>query len=213
MTEQRREQPEVSDVKGTTEDKEDSEIVLREHVYDGIQEYDQKLPNWWLFTLYITIVYFVLYWFLHYQVGAFPTDAERIDSAMAAIDARKADELQKLMADLNDDVLWEMSQNQTIVDSGKDAYETNCAACHASDLSAQLNGNKLPGEPLDDGVWKYGGNPMNVLTIVRQGSPDPTKGMQAWEPILGPKKVAEVVAFVMSHHQEGEESTAPDTLE
>ncbi len=200
MTEPKPEQPEISDIEGKTEDATSDDVVLREHVFDGIQEYDQKLPNWWLFTFYIAIVYFVLYWFLHHQIGAFPTDEERIDAAIAAIDEKKAEELQKLMAELDDDVLWEMSRNSAIVASGKAAFETNCVACHAADLSALLNGNKLPGEPLNDETWKYGGNPMNVLTIVRQGSPDPTKGMQAWEPILGPKTVAEIVAYVMSYH-------------
>jgi cytochrome c oxidase cbb3-type subunit 3 len=30
------------------------------------------------------------------------------------------------------------------------------------------------------------------------------KGMPTWGPVLGPKRIAEVVAYVLSHHREGE---------
>lgn len=174
--------------------------VLRDHVYDGIQEYDQKLPNWWLATFYVTIVFFVVYWFLYYQLNLFADDDERVGKAVAVIQTKKATELEKLMASLDDEVLWEMSENPTILSAGKEIYMATCVACHGADLSATLGGVKLPGEPLNDSEWKYGGNPMDVFNIVKNGSPDITKGMVAWEPALGPKKVAEVVAYVLSHH-------------
>lgn len=183
-----------------TENKSLGQPVLREHTYDGIQEYDQKLPNWWLMSWYIFIVLFVVYWFMYYQMGLFKDDHEVIDAAIAKIETQKAAELESLMAELNDDVLWKMSRNNTMVEAGKATFQATCVACHGPDLSAMLNGVKLPGEPLNDETWKYGGKPMEVFKVVSKGSPDVTKGMVAWEPLLGAKKVAEVVAYVMSHH-------------
>jgi len=175
--------------------------VLREHVYDGIQEYDQKLPNWWLASWYIFIVLFVVYWVLYYQFDFFPEDKERLQAAVKLIDEKKASELEKMMTSLDDKVLWEMSKSTKIVAAGKATFQATCVACHGNDLSGMMNGMKLPGESLKDDVWKYGGKPMEVFKIVKDGSPDVSKGMVAWEPVLGPKKVAELVAFIMSHHQ------------
>lgn len=177
--------------------------TLREHSYDGIQEYDQKLPNWWLFTWYITMVFFVICWVGYYQFGIGMSDEKDIETAMAKI----ADFQKKELELINDDKLWEMSQDPKIVAAGAATFSTTCVACHAADLSAHIGGVKLPGLPLNDQEWKHGSNPTQILTIVRKGAPDLTKGMPPWEPQLGLQRVVEVVAFVLSKHEKGEPST------
>jgi cytochrome c oxidase cbb3-type subunit III len=177
----------------------DNGPVLREHVYDGIQEYDQKLPNWWLFTWYITMVWFVIAWVAYYQLGRGDSDVEQIDKAIAAVEEHRNQEL----ASLDDDKLWEMAKDAKVVEAGKATYSTTCVACHAPDLSAHLAGAKLPGLPLNDAEWKHGGSPTQILNIIRKGAPDLTKGMPPWEPQLGIQRVVEVTAFLLSHHQKG----------
>lgn len=177
--------------------------VLREHTYDGIQEYDQKLPNWWLATWYITMVWFVIAWAAYYQFGLGTSDTSRVDDAMAKI----ADLQKKELELINDDKLWEMSRDAKVVEAGAATYATTCVACHAPDLSAHLAGAKLPGLPLNDQEWKHGGAPTQMLTIVRKGAPDVTKGMPPWEPQLGLQRVVEVVAFILSKHEKGEPVT------
>lgn len=191
----------------------DNTPQLRDHVYDGIQEYDQKLPNWWLFTWYITIVFFVIYWFGYYQLKMLSTDEEIIDTAIAKVDEVRKKEL----ASIDDAKLWAMSKDPTVVSAGKAVFMTPgmCVACHGADAMAKKTHPEnlaLVGLPLADQEWKYGGKPMEVLTVVRKGSPDVTKGMPPWEPVLGSKKAIEVTAYIMSLHKEGEPITAaPDS--
>ena len=186
--------------------------TLRDHVYDGIQEYDQKLPNWWLFTWYICIAWFVIAWVVYYQLGKGESDIEKIDKAIAVVEASRAKDL----AGIDDDKLWAMSKDPAVVAAGQATFTTTCVACHAPDLSAKMSAGgvsiKLPGLPLNDQEWKHGNNPTQLLTIVRKGAPDITKGMPPWEPQLGIKRVIEVVSFILSKHEKGEPFTlAPDS--
>lgn len=178
------------------------EPVLRPHVFDGIQEYDQRLPNWWLMTFYLAMTFFVLYWTLYYQGGFFQTDEERVVGKISAIQQTKTRELEKMVTALNDGVLWAWSRDPAIKAEGQAIYSRVCSACHAPDLSAKLGGVALPGLPLNDAMWKYGGNPMDVFRMVGKGSPDKSQPVQMppWESVLSPAEMARVAAYVMSFH-------------
>ncbi len=189
-------------------------VVLREHSYDGIREYDQKLPNWWLFTLYITIVFFIIYWFVYYQLGFLHSDTQRLDEEIARIEAVKAKELEALLAILDDTVLWEWSKNGQILAEGEAIFKANCIACHGSDLSATLDGVRLPGLPLNDEDWKYGKNPMDIFRLISAGSPEgqDTNGarMEVWSNKLAPASIARTVAYILRRNPALEPPPAED---
>ncbi len=197
-----------SDIKRGSYAREKGEIILREHEYDGIQEFDQKLPNWWLFTFYGAIAWFVGYWVLYYHTGIYRTDEQKIVAQVEALHEKKEAELAATLASLDDETLiakW--STDPAIVASGEAIYSINCVACHAADLSGVMDvgGTKipLPGLPLTDGEWKYGAKPMDIFKIINEGTPPDAPGhngakMQAWSQMLTPKQVAEVTAFLIA---------------
>jgi cytochrome c oxidase cbb3-type subunit 3 len=188
--------------------KEKGEVVLREHEYDGIQEFDQKLPNWWLFTFYGAIVWFVVYWALYYHSDFYRSDQQKIIAEVSELHAKKDAELAATLASLDDATLiGKWATDPAIVAAGEATYSVNCVACHAADLSATMEvaGNKipLPGRSLVDGVWEYGNKPMDVFKIINHGTPVDAPGlngakMQAWGQMLSPKQIAELTAFLIA---------------
>ena len=175
------------------------EDKLRPHSYDGIQEFDKRLPNWWLLTLYGAIAFAVVYWFVLHESSIVLPDGERITREMNRIEAEK---LVKLVAMLNDDNLWKMSQNPEFATKGAATYKSTFASCHGPNLRGRDEDAKLIGVNLTDQNWIHGGLPTQVFGTVKSGVAGP--GMPAWGPLLGDTRIAEVVAFVMSHHKQGE---------
>ncbi len=178
------------------------EVVLRKHEYDGIQEFDQKLPNWWLLTFYGAIVFYLIYWFVYYQAGLIKTDQQAVTEIMAEIQEKRADALEKTLDSLSDKILvHEWATDASIVAEGEALYMKQCFACHGPNLDAP---NKL-GLSLVDGEWKYGDKPKEIFKLINEGSPADSKGMAPtgakmvpWGGTYSPKQIAQLVAFIIS---------------
>ncbi|YCM45950.1 cbb3-type cytochrome c oxidase N-terminal domain-containing protein [Verrucomicrobiaceae bacterium 227] len=178
------------------------EVILRKHEFDGIQEYDQKLPNWWLFTLYSAIIFFIVAWVVYYQTSLVKTDQQSVTSAMMTIQTQKKDLLEKTLASLTDEVLVnEWATDASIVASGQEFYTKVCLSCHGPALDAP---QKL-GLSLVDGTWKYGSNPMEIFKLINEGTPAESKGMEPtgmrmppWGASYSPTEIAQVTAYLIS---------------
>src|SRR5450432_3763132 len=138
----------------------DPEPELRPHVYDGIQEFDQRLPNWWLYTLYGTIVFAICYWFVYQISGVMGTDGEQLDGAIARIAAVK---MASSIDVRNDDNFWEMSRNPVLVAAGKQTFDSLCVACHLPSLRGKSEIPTAVGPDLTDRAWLHGGTPKEVF--------------------------------------------------
>jgi cytochrome c oxidase cbb3-type subunit 3 len=168
------------------------EDPLRPHTFDGIQEYDKRLPNWWLVTFYATIIFWVGYWFYYERAHLGPTQTAAMESELSKIEAAKL-----AAAPVVDDAsLWKMSQNAVVVAAGRATFETTCASCHTKELTGAIGPN------LKDHLWIHGGKPTEIYGTVNNGVL--VKGMPSWGPVLGAKKVSEAVAYILSYHQQGE---------
>jgi cytochrome c oxidase cbb3-type subunit 3 len=159
---------------------------LRPHSYDGIREYDKRLPNWWLFTLYGTILFSFGYWslFHHWHVAPEPGDAvtqEIRDNALLAA---------KNSGTVTDEQMWAMSKDPASVDAGRTTFTTTCVACHGDHLQGKI------GPTLIKDVWLHGGKPTEIIHTITTGVP--VKGMPTWGPVLGRAKILEVASFILS---------------
>lgn len=171
------------------------EDAIREHTFDGIQEYDKRLPNWWLLTFYGAIVFWVGYWFYTQDSTLATSDTVALQHELDRIEAVK---LADSASQLDDGKLWQMSRNAVFVDAGRSTFNSICASCHQVSLKG-IDDSGIGPNLLDD-VWIHGSKPTDLITVVDKGVL--VKGMPAWGPVIGAKKTSEVVAYILSHHTE-----------
>ncbi len=176
---------------------EPGEDPIRPHVFDGIAEYDKNLPNWWLLTFYGMIAFAIVYWTYYAHSRHTPPDGLQVETEISRVQAEKLAALANTKMD--DPTLWQMSKNGDLIAAGKATFVANCASCHLASLRGKEESPAAIGPSLVDAVWLYGGKPTDIARTVTQGT---TNGMPPWGPVLGPKKIAEVTAFILSHHTE-----------
>ena len=163
---------------------------LRGHRFDDdIEEFDNRLPNWWLWSFYLACIFSVGYW-LHFHVvrsGKLPIAEYRAEMEAAA--ARVA------QAEVTDESLLALAAEPSAVAQGRVVFEANCNQCHTV-LGGPIAGGSV-GPNLTDKFWLHGGSPLSIWTTVTKGVP--LKGMpDYWERMLGRTRCQQVTAFVLS---------------
>ena len=161
---------------------------LLDHSYDGIQEFDNPMPRWWVYLFWATIIFSILY-FLNvpgFGIGKGRiADYDRDMAAAAAADAkRKAAE----PAGASGEQLMAMTKDASVVALGKQVFGQNCAACHRADAGGQIGPN------LADDYWLHGGTLEQIHKTVVDGVLE--KGMPPWGKVLKPNQLDAVVAYV-----------------
>jgi cytochrome c oxidase cbb3-type subunit III len=157
------------------------------HEIDGIQEYDNKLPNWWLYTLYGAIVFAVGYWYWYENAGIGQYPAAAYQAEMDRVAAEQA--MAITVGDATPESLVALTKDPNAVALGKQVFTSTCAACHRADGGGNVGPN------LTDEFWLHGSAPEKVYKTIASGVPD--KGMPAWQPQLGALKTQAVTAYVL----------------
>ncbi len=165
----------------------DSNITLG-HSYDGIEEYDNRLPNWWLFTLYGAIVFSVGYWLFYQTFAIGYTQGQAWDKE---VESAAAEQIARDMGkEVTNDSLLLMTKVPAQVDAGAKIFQQKCVQCHRADQGGDIGPN------LTDDFWLHGPDPLQIYGTVMNGVLD--KGMQSWKDQLGPVRVRQVVSFVLT---------------
>ncbi len=162
----------------------DADILLEDHDYDGITEYDNDLPPWWKWLFYLTIVFAAVYW-VNYEMYNFwgPVSQE-------AEYAESVEEANLLYA--NVDLDYEAaSKDEAVIAQGKEIFTTNCKVCHGEFGEGGIGAN------LTDKSWIYGGNVNKVYNTIKYGG-KPGSGMQAWESDFNNEQVYSLASYIKS---------------
>ncbi|HKL66159.1 MAG TPA: cytochrome-c oxidase, cbb3-type subunit III [Roseovarius sp.] len=180
------------------------------HEWDGIREYNNPLPRWWLWIFYATIVWGLWYviaypaWpLINEATAGYKGWSTRANVAAEIEAAREANsEINARLASVElEEIPTDEDLSTYAVSAGAAVYRTWCAQCHGSGAA----GVKAGGYPnLLDNDWLWGGTLEEIHHTIAHGirndeDPDARwSQMPAYGDILDSEGIDQVVNYVMS---------------
>lgn len=185
-----------------------NEVETTGHSWDGIEEYNNPLPRWWLWTFYLCIV-----WAIGYSIAypawplvkgattgllGFSTRAE-VAKDIQTFDDMNAAITAELAAANVADVLPNTPLGDYATNMGAAVFRANCSQCHGSGAAGNV------GYPnLLDNDWLWGGTVDEIAFTIQHGVRNETDDARYSEmprfgvdEILEPEQIDQVVEFVL----------------
>ena len=191
-----------------TPKKQDDDPNTTGHEWDGIEEFDNPMPRWWLWTFYATIV-----WAIGYSIAypAWPgiqsatagvlgwSTRANVAADIAAVNATNDAINAKLAAADLTSIATDPELSVYATSAGSAVFKTWCAQCHGSGAAG------AKGYPnLLDNDWLWGGDIEAIHATISHGirnedDPDARYSqMPAFGDILEREEITQVVNYVMS---------------
>tara|TARA_R110000787_G_scaffold196504_1_gene307915 strand:- start:5953 stop:6822 length:870 start_codon:yes stop_codon:yes gene_type:complete len=178
------------------------------HSWDGIEELNNPLPRWWLWTFYATIVWAIAYTIFY---PAWPMVSGATTGVLGwSTRANVAEEI-RLHEAKNDGLVSELlaADMATLapgddlhrygVSRGGAVFRAQCSQCHGSGAAGAKGYPNL----LDDD-WLWGGDVDNIYATINHGIRNETDGdaryseMPAFGEMLEDTEITDLVEYVVS---------------
>jgi len=196
---------------------EETGVETTGHSWDGIEELNNPLPRWWLWTLYACII-----WGIGYTI-AFPawpmisgatsgvlgfSTRGAVATEIAEHDAKNADLVTQLTSADLATLAPTSDLHRYAVARGGAVFRAQCSQCHGAGAAGGV------GYPnLLDNDWLWGGDIENISLTIAHGVRNETDGdaryseMPAFGEILEPQEIESVVEYVVSLSSEAYDAT------
>ncbi len=162
------------------------------HSFDGIVEYNNPLPQWWLMMFYATIVFAFIYLALYPGLGSYKgalgwTSVNQWEHEMKKADNR----FDRIFEDYAKISIKDLAKDPEAIKVGQRLFGNNCSLCHGSDAHGAVG---FPN--LTDTDWLYGGNAKTIKTTITGGR---TGNMPPMAAVVGDATaIKDVAAHVLS---------------
>jgi cytochrome c oxidase cbb3-type subunit 3 len=167
---------------------------LLEHDADGIREFDNQLPRWWLYGFYFTIVFSAIY-VVNYHLLETPLFGRKgmvaeytaeVEAAARAASSRPTPASPAALVATTDREA--LMKGEAIFNS----QTSLCSSCHRPDLGG------LVGPNLTDALWLHGCSVSDVVTSIKTGYP--TRGMLPYgsNSALDDEQLRQLASFILS---------------
>ncbi len=161
------------------------------HEWDGIEELNNPLPNWWVWMFYFTIFFGLGYLVLYPGLGVAKGILGWSSTGNHELEVKEAQKKYgPLYAKYASMPIEELAKNEAALRTGNRFFVNNCAVCHGSDARGARG---FPN--LTDNDWLYGGKPEQIKTTILNGR---NGNMPAWLPVIGEDGVKNVASYVLS---------------
>ena len=145
------------------------------HEWDGIEELDTPMPRWWLWCLYASIVWGIVYVILYPAWPMFERATEgtlgwtsrgELAQDMSLADEERASFRAQLARVPTERLSGNPEVMQQAIAGGHAAFKVNCVQCHGSGAA----GSQVLGYPnLADDDWLWGGDLQAIEYTIKHG--------------------------------------------